>query len=77
MNKLLCPSMMCGRYGELKQETYDLDNAGIDIFHCDVMDGNFVPNIAMGLMDIQAIREYTNRPIDCHLMIENPSEKVD
>lgn len=77
MEKLLCPSMMCADYGTLKQEVEALDQAGVDIFHCDVMDGAFVPNMTMGIMDIKAIRKYTDKLVDCHLMIENPSTKVD
>lgn len=49
----------------------------MDIFHCDIMDGSFVPNITMGLMDVKTIRKYTEKPMDVHLMIENPGEKVD
>lgn len=74
---LLCPSMMCADYGKLQSEVEELDQAGTDIFHCDIMDGSFVPNITMGLMDVKAIRQYTKKPIDVHLMIENPGEKVD
>lgn len=77
MERLLCPSMMCADYGQLKDEVQKLDDAGIDIFHCDIMDGMFVPNMTMGIMDIKTIRKYTNKMIDCHLMIENPSQKVD
>ena len=40
------------------------------------MDGSFVPNIAMGLMDIKAVRSATNKPVDCHLMIEGPSRSI-
>lgn len=50
MEKLLCPSMMCADYGRLAEEIKALDEAGVDIFHCDIMDGTFVPNITMGLM---------------------------
>ena len=76
MEKLLCPSMMCANYDCLADEVKNLGEAGIDIFHCDIMDGSFVPNFAMGVMDIQTIRKYTDKPIDCHLMIENPGTKV-
>lgn len=76
MEKLLCPSMMCADYGNLKDDVIALDKAGIDIFHCDVMDGEFVPNLTMGLMDIKVIRKYSDKMIDCHLMMENPSQKV-
>ena len=77
MEKLLCPSMMCADYGRLAEEIKALDAAGVDIFHCDIMDGTFVPNITMGLMDLKTIRKYTDKPVDVHLMIENPGEKVD
>ena len=75
--KLLCPSMMCANYGHLADEVRALDNAGVDIFHCDIMDGQFVPNFTMGVMDVQTVRKYTDKLVDCHLMIENPADKVD
>ena len=77
MKKILCPSMMCADYGCLKEEIIALDQAGVDIFHCDVMDGSFVPNMTMGIMDIKTIRKYTNKMVDVHLMIENPASKID
>ena len=75
--RLLCPSMMCANYGHLADEVRALDDAGVDIFHCDIMDGTFVPNFTMGVMDVQTIRRYTDKLVDCHLMIENPASKVD
>ncbi len=75
--RLLCPSMMCANYGHLADEVRALDDAGVDIFHCDIMDGTFVPNFTMGVMDVETIRRYTDKPVDCHLMIENPANKVD
>ena len=75
--RLLCPSMMCANYGHLAAEVRALDDAGVDIFHCDIMDGTFVPNFTMGVMDVQTIRRYTDKLVDCHLMIENPGNKVD
>ena len=75
--RILCSSMMCADYGNLQKEVQTLDQAGIDIFHCDVMDGEFVPNITMGVMDIQTIRKYTDKMVDCHLMVENPASKID
>ncbi len=77
MTRLLCPSMMCANYGHLGDEVRALDDAGADIFHCDIMDGSFVPNFTMGVMDVKTIRRYTDKLVDCHLMIENPSSKVD
>ena len=74
---LLCPSMMCADYGDLRREVEALDAAGADIFHCDIMDGTFVPNITMGTMDVKAVRAATKKPVDVHLMVENPADKVD
>lgn len=77
MERLLCPSMMCADYGRLKEEVEALDAAGVDIFHCDIMDGGFVPNMTMGIMDLKTVRRYTQKKVDVHLMIEDPGEKVD
>ncbi|MEG2328680.1 ribulose-phosphate 3-epimerase [Anaerorhabdus sp.] len=74
---ILCSSMMCIDYDNLKDEVISLDEAGIDIFHCDVMDGNFVSNLSMGLNDIKCIRKNTSRKVDVHLMMNNPSNIID
>lgn len=76
MGMLLCPSMMCANYDYLAKEVHELDEAGTDIFHCDIMDGTFVPNMTMGIQDIQCIRRNTDKMVDVHLMIENPGDKV-
>ncbi|RCW16906.1 ribulose phosphate epimerase [Streptococcus gallolyticus] len=77
MSLLLCPSMMCANFGNLQKEIQALDESGVDIYHCDIMDGSFVPNMTLGINDIKTIRQYTTKLVDCHLMIENPLEKVD
>ena len=77
MGMLLCPSMMCADFGHLEDEVKALDQAGADIFHCDIMDGNFAPNFTMGVTDVATIRRCTKKKVDCHLMIENPGDKVD
>jgi len=68
---------MCVDYDALKEKVIELDRAGIDIFHCDIMDGMFVPNITMGTLDVKAIKKNTNKLVDVHLMIENPLNKID
>ncbi len=77
MNKILCPSMMCCDFADLKREMQELEKANVDIYHCDIMDGIFVENMALAISDIKAIRKLTNKEIDAHLMIENPLHKVD
>lgn len=73
---LLCPSMMCAPCDSLAREVRALDEAGADVFHCDVMDGRFVPNFALGMGDIRCIRENTQKLVDVHLMVEDPGRYV-
>ncbi|RMC23872.1 MULTISPECIES: ribulose-phosphate 3-epimerase [unclassified Lactobacillus] len=76
MKRLLCPSMMCANLANIKSEVTNLIKAGVDIFHMDIMDGDFVPNFALGLEDYKAIRSLTSLPMDAHLMVKNPNQYI-
>ncbi|HAA9305024.1 ribulose-phosphate 3-epimerase [Listeria monocytogenes] len=75
--KLICPSMMCADFSGLEREVEELDKAGSDVFHVDIMDGAFVPSFGMGLQDFEEIRQKTQKLVDVHLMIMNPGDYVE
>lgn len=67
---------MCADYGHLASEVKKLENAGIDSFHIDIMDGRYVPNYAMSLGDLKCIAKATKKPLDVHLMVEHPNNTI-
>lgn len=77
MKLALFPSMMCADFKNLEKEVKDLEDANVDGFHIDFMDGQFVPNFGMGLQDLNIIRKLTHKIVDVHLMIKNPGEYID
>ncbi len=76
MEKLICPSLMCADFSNIRTEITELDQANVDIFHMDVMDGSFVPNMALGVEDYQTVRKLTKTSMDVHLMVNNPKNLV-
>ncbi len=65
----IAPSILSSDFARLGEEVAAIDAAGGDYIHIDVMDGHFVPNITLGPMIVKALRRYTARPFDVHLMI--------
>lgn len=73
----ISPSILSADFSNLGQEIIDIEKAGADYIHIDVMDGHFVPNITFGPCVIKDIRNKTKLPFDVHLMIENTDQYID
>lgn len=73
----IAPSILSADFSKLGEEIKDVEKAGADLIHVDVMDGHFVPNITIGPLVVDSIRPITKLPLDCHLMIENPDQYIE
>lgn len=77
MSHLIAPSILSSDFANLQAACEMLNKSNADWFHIDVMDGVFVPNLTFGMPVIKAIKKYTNKPFDVHLMIVSPEKFIE
>src|SRR5215467_14260370 len=73
----LAPSILAADFAHLGEQVAEAERAGADRIHVDVMDGHFVPNIAIGAPIVQSLRRVTSLPMETHLMISHPDFFLD
>ncbi len=76
METLVAPSLLAADFLNLKTEVEMVNQSQADLFHVDVMDGHFVPNISFGFSIIKQIKAIAEKPLDVHLMISDPDRFI-
>ena len=74
MQRLIAPSLLSADFLHLEDDIEMVNCSEADWFHCDIMDGRFVPNISFGIPVVQAIKKKAQKPLDVHLMIVEPEK---
>lgn len=74
---LMAPSLLSADFAALGASIRVVEDAGADLLHVDVMDGQFVPNITIGPPVVKAVKRVTGLPLDVHLMIERPDDYLE
>ncbi|GAA4840986.1 ribulose-phosphate 3-epimerase [Algivirga pacifica] len=77
MKTLIAPSVLAADFANLQRDVEMINGSEADFFHIDIMDGAFVPNISFGLPVCAAINKHAKKPLDVHLMINNPDQYLE
>ncbi|MFP4064653.1 MAG: ribulose-phosphate 3-epimerase [Bacteroidales bacterium] len=77
MKHLVAPSLLAANFLRLEEEIHIVNRSKADLFHVDVMDGDFVPNISFGFSIIRQIKSVAAKPLDVHLMISRPDRYLE
>lgn len=74
---MIAPSILAADFSRLGELVREVETAGADRIHIDVMDGHFVPNLSMGAVVVKGLRPVTKLPLEVHLMVEDPGRFLD
>ncbi|HEX8517615.1 MAG TPA: ribulose-phosphate 3-epimerase [Bacteroidia bacterium] len=72
MSHLIAPSILSADFANIQRDVEMINKSEADWFHVDIMDGMFVPNISFGFPVVKAIKKHATKPLDVHLMINDP-----
>lgn len=72
----IAPSILASDFARLGEQVRMVEEGGADVIHVDVMDGQFVPNISLGVPVVESLRKATKLPLDVHLMIDRPERYI-
>jgi ribulose-phosphate 3-epimerase len=77
MSRFISPSILAADFNNLGKEASIINKSNASWFHCDVMDGIFVPNISFGFPVIESLKKVVEKPLDVHIMIVEPEKYID
>ena len=76
MSVIISPSLLSCDFANIQRDVEMINESQADWFHLDVMDGVFVPNISFGFPIIEAVKKHAKKPLDVHIMIQNPDDYI-
>ncbi|HNW87594.1 MAG TPA: ribulose-phosphate 3-epimerase [Candidatus Limiplasma sp.] len=74
MRSAISASIMCANPLAMREDLEQLQTSGADYYHCDIMDGHFVPNLMLSTETVRAVKQMSRLPLDLHLMVDHPAE---